>query len=142
KWNKEIKPMLEKEKKSKGQLAEIAAYLDTSVHNLSSIVVLVESQGKRILLTGDGRGDHTLEGLKAAKLLKGGQLKVDVLKMPHHGSIRNVDKDYFETIVARHYVVSADGKFDNPDVATLKVLSAARKDDDFTLYLTYPTDKF
>jgi beta-lactamase superfamily II metal-dependent hydrolase len=59
-------------------LAEMAAYLDKSVHNLSSIVVLVESQGKRILLTGDGRGDHTLEGLKAAKLLKSGKLRVDV----------------------------------------------------------------
>lgn len=142
KWNKEIKPMLAKEKKSKGQLAEIAAYLDESVHNLSSIVVLVESQGKRILLTGDGRGDHTLKGLKAAELLKGGKLKVDVLKMPHHGSERNVDDDYFETIVADHYVISADGKFKNPDIETLKMLSAARTDDDFTIYLTYPTDKF
>ena len=81
KWNAEIKPMLKKER-SRGRLAEIAAYVDKSVHNLSSIVVLVESQGKRILLTGDGRGDHTLEGLKAAKLLKSGKLAVDVLKVP------------------------------------------------------------
>ena len=71
KWNKEIKPLLAKEQSREGR-AELAAYVDTSVHNLSSVVVLVESQGKRILLTGDGRGDHTLEGLKAAKLLKGG----------------------------------------------------------------------
>jgi hypothetical protein len=42
------------------------------VPNLSSIVVLFESQGKRILPTGDGRGDHTLAGVKAAKLLKKG----------------------------------------------------------------------
>jgi hypothetical protein len=120
----------------------VAAYVDKSVHNLSSIVVLVESQGKRILLTGDGRGDHTLEGLKAAKLLKGGKLRVDVLKLPHHGSERNVAPDYFETIVAKHYVVSADGKFDNPDVGTLKMISAARPDDDFTIHLTYPLDGF
>jgi hypothetical protein len=141
KWNKEIKPLLAKEQ-SRERRAEVAAYLDTSVHNLSSIVVLVESQGKRILLTGDGRGDHTLEGLKAAKLLKGGKLRLDVLKLPHHGSERNVAPDYFETIVAKHYVVSADGKFDNPDVGTLEMISAARPDDDFTIHLTYPLDRF
>ena len=141
KWNKEIKPLLKKER-SRERLAEVAAYVDKSVHNLSSIVVLVESQGKRILLTGDGRGDHTLEGLKAAKLLKGGKLRVDVLKLPHHGSERNVAADYFETIIAKHYVVSADGKFDNPDVGTLKMISAARPDDDFTIHLTYPLDEF
>ena len=50
--------------------------------------------------------------------------------------------DYFETIVAKHYVVSADGKFDNPDVGTLKMISAARPDDDFTIHLTYPLDGF
>ena len=141
KWNKEIKPLLTKER-SRERLAEVAAYVDKSVHNLSSIVVLVESQGKRILLTGDGRGDHTLEGLKAAKLLKGGKLRLDVLKLPHHGSERNVAADYFETIIAKHYVVSADGKFDNPDVGTLRMISAARPDDDFTIHLTYPLDEF
>jgi hypothetical protein len=141
KWNTEIAPLLKKER-SPGRLAEIAAYVDDSVHNLSSIVVLVESQGKRILLTGDGRGDHTLAGLKSAKLLKKGQLAVDVLKVPHHGSSRNVEKGYFETIVAKHYVVSADGKHDNPDIETLEMISAARPDDGFTIYLTYPLDEF
>jgi hypothetical protein len=141
KWNKEIAPLLKKER-SRPRLAEIAAYVDTSVHNLSSIVVLVESQGKRILLTGDGRGDHTLEGLRSAKLLEDGPLRLDVLKLPHHGSERNVAPDYFETVVAKHYVVSADGKFDNPDVGTLEMISAARRDDDFTIHLTYPTDEF
>jgi hypothetical protein len=62
--------------------------------------------------------------------------------MPHHGSIRNIDTSYFETIRADHYVMSADGKFDNPDLATLEMLSKMRPDDDFTIHLTYPTDKF
>jgi hypothetical protein len=141
KWDKEIKPMLKKEKTRKN-IAEIAAYVDKAVHNLSSIVVLIESQGKKMLFTGDGRGDHTIAGLKAAKLLKNGKLKVDVLKVPHHGSVRNVDKDYFETIVADHYVISADGKFDNPDVPTLKLISAARPDDKFIIHLTYATNEF
>lgn len=142
KWDKEIKPLLKKEQDRKA-LAEIAGYVDESVHNLSSIVLLVESQGKRILLTGDARGDHTLDGLAAAKLLKNGTLAVDLLKVPHHGSDRNVDRDYFERIRADHYVISADGKYGNPDIDTLEMISDARKGDDaFTIHLTYPTDDF
>jgi hypothetical protein len=141
KWDKEIKPLL-KGAKTKEASAEIAAYVDRSVHNLSSIVVLVESQGKRLLFTGDGRGDHTLGGLGAAGLLKDGEIRIDVLKVPHHGSVRNVELGYFQAIRADHYVISADGKFDNPDVDTLRLISAARPDDAFTLHLTYPPDAF
>ena len=140
-WNKQVKKILEKEKAEKAR-TEAAAFIDKSVANLSSIVVLAEADGKRMLLTGDGRGDHTIEGLKQAGLLTDGKIKVDVLKMPHHGSIRNIDTPYFETIQADHYVMSADGKFDNPDVATLEMISRMRPDDDFTIHLTYPTDEF
>lgn len=140
-WDKEVKVILKKEK-AKEALAKAAAYVDESVANLSSIVVLVEGDGKRLLLTGDGRGDHTLQGLDKAGLLQDGRIEVDVLKMPHHGSIRNIDTSYFETIRADHYVLSADGKFDNPDLATLEMISKARPDDRFTIHLTYPTDGF
>jgi hypothetical protein len=140
-WDKEVKAILKKEK-DKQALAKAAAYVDESVANLSSIVVLVEADGKRLLLTGDGRGDHTIQGLEKAGLLKDGKIKVDILKMPHHGSIRNIDISYFKTVQADHYVMSADGKFDNPDLATLEMLSKMRPDDNFTIHLTYPTDEF
>lgn len=139
-WDKKIRPILTRETAHK---AEIAAYVDRSVYNLSSIVVLVESAGKRILLTGDARGDHTLAGLEAAGLLDThGKLHVHVLKCPHHGSIRDVAQDYFETIIADHYVISADGKFDNPDVATLELITRVRTDDRFTFHVTNPFNAF
>lgn len=143
KWDREIKPILKKERTSPAEAAALADYTDNSVHNLSSIVMLVEAGGKRLLLTGDGRGDHTLNGLKAAGLLDTkGKLKVDLLKLPHHGSVRNVKKTYFDTIIAKHYVISANGRDDNPDIATLKMISKARLDDKFTIYLTYPADEY
>ena len=126
----------------KGKQAAIsAAYEDDSAFNLSSIVVLAELGGKRMLLTGDARGDHTLEAIKKAGLLKNGKLHVDLLKLPHHGSAHNVDHDYFETIVADHYVGSGDGNYDNPEIETLKMISKARPDDQFTLHLTYREGK-
>jgi hypothetical protein len=40
----------------------IAAMADRSIPNLSSIMILAEAdEGKKILFTGDGRGDHLLQ---------------------------------------------------------------------------------
>ena len=138
-WAKNVKPKLKEAKH-----AEVADYVDRSVYNLSSIVVLAEIDGKRILLTGDGRGDHALAGLKEKGLLDAnGKIEVDILKLPHHGSERDVKIDYFQSIHAKHYVISANGKFSNPDLPTLKMISDARKgDDDFTIWLTNPTNEF
>ena len=47
------------EKQGKSPPEALAAYVDPSVPNLSSIVVLAEAGGKRILLTGDARGTRS-----------------------------------------------------------------------------------
>ena len=123
-----------RKKAEKGQVAE---YDDRSVFNLSSIVVLAEAGGKSMLLCGDARGDHVLTGLESAgRLAAGGTLALDILKLPHHGSIRNVDTDFFARLPARHYVISANGRDGNPESATLEAIAASRADDDFTIHLT------
>ena len=54
--------------------AQVAAFADRSVANLSSIVVVAEmtQEGvtRRMLLCGDARGDHILEGLEKSGLAK------------------------------------------------------------------------
>jgi hypothetical protein len=130
-----------KELKAKGIEPEeaLSAYVDKSVPNLSSIVVVAEADGKRILLTGDARGDKILEGLELTGLLKkGGKVHVDVLKGPHHGSDNNLDTDFFERITADHYVFSGDGEHGNPERESLEMLLAARGDEDYEVHLTYP----
>jgi hypothetical protein len=140
-WDKEIKPILKKEKAGKG--AEVAAFVDTAVPNLSSIVVMAEIDNKRILLTGDANGRDILAGLEKTNFIQpNGKMEVDILKLPHHGSDRNVAPEFFERIHAKHYVVSADGKFNNPDIDTLKMISDARPDDQFTIHLTNPPNEF
>ena len=130
-WDKFVK---KKQDAPEDHAAAIAAYLE-SVTNLSSIVVLAELDGKRILLTGDARGDYVIEGLKAAGALDG-TLHVDVLKVPHHGSNRDVEVDFFRKVTADHYVISANGKYGNPDPQTLEMIAAARGPDEFTIHLT------
>jgi beta-lactamase superfamily II metal-dependent hydrolase len=49
-----------------------------------------------------------------------GTIHVDILKVPHHGSDRNVSPEFFNTVIAEYYIVSAKGRDDNPSVDTLK----------------------
>ncbi|HEY6806543.1 MAG TPA: hypothetical protein VI306_23395 [Pyrinomonadaceae bacterium] len=130
-----------KELKAKGIKPEeaLSAYVDNSIPNLSSIVVMAEADGKRILFTGDARGDKILTGLELSGLMKkGGKIHIDVLKGPHHGSDNNLDADFFERITADHYVFSGNGEHGNPERNSVEMLLTARGDDDYEVHLTYP----
>lgn len=120
----------------------LAAMADRSVPNLSSIQLHVKADGKTMLLTGDGRGDHLLEGLAAAGLLEDdGGIDVDLLKVPHHGSDRNVNRKFFERVRAKKYVMSANGKDDNPDLMTMTWIAQAAKKQarEITIFVTNAT---
>ena len=135
-WDAELPAILRKER-AQQQEAAAQAFDDPSVPNLSSLVVLAEAAGKKMLLTGDARGDFVLSSLESTGLLApGGTLELDLLKMPHHGSFHNIEDVFFERLPAAHYVISANGLHDNPDLPTLEMLSAARGDAEFTLWLT------
>ena len=123
-WLKWLKKMEDKMASNPSQ----AAMDDDSVPNLSSIVLLAEANGKTALLTGDARGDHIIDGLKTAKLLKNDRLHVNLLKVQHHGSDRNATRKFFDTITADTYVISANGKYGNPDLPTLKWIVEAAHD--------------
>ncbi len=130
---------LKKHKDEKKTKAALASFTDTSVPNLSSIVVFAEVDKKRMLFTGDARGDKVLQGLELVGLLKpGGKMHVDILKMPHHGSDRNLDPIFFRRITADHYVFSGDGEHGNPERETLQMLLDESGGEEFTIHLTYP----
>lgn len=133
-WDKELR----KARKAKPAEVQdiIAKVADTAAENLSSLIVLAEMDGKRMLLTGDARGDSVVEGLRAAGLMTGDTFTVDVLKVPHHGSKRNVSDRVLQQIVATHYVISANGRNGNPDLDMLKALSEIRGGDGITVHLT------
>lgn len=100
-----------------------AVGLDQSVPNLSSIALLAELDGRSLLLTGDARADQVLEGMQEAGVLDGdGRRHVSVLKVPHHGSIRNITPDFLRAVTADTYVISADGRYGNPDVDALALI--------------------
>jgi hypothetical protein len=122
--------------------AIMAALDDESVANLSSLVLLARSGGKTLLLTGDARGDKVTKGLGLAGALgPDGTLALDILKMPHHGSIRNIDDATLRTLPAQTYCFSGSGKYMNPDRETFELLFATRPGADMTVVLSYRLDE-
>lgn len=111
---------------------------DESVANLSSIVVLAEHEGRSALLTGDARSDFVVKGLEEIGLMAtGGGLEVDLVKMPHHGSDRNVDEDFLKRVTAPQYLFTGNGEHGNPERETFRMLAEARPGADMELFLTY-----
>jgi hypothetical protein len=100
--------------------------------NLASLMLLLEESKPgggvaRAIMTGDGHHDDVLAGLKHHDLLPDGQgLHVDLLKIQHHGSEHNLDRDFVKRITADHYVFCANGEHKNPDLRIIEVLLKSR----------------
>jgi len=142
KLRKEWLEWLDRAEEKMSSAPAAAAMMDRSIPNLSSIVALAKCDSKTLLLTGDARGDHIINGLKSAGLAKGGKLHIDVLKVQHHGSRRNANPEFFAAVTADTYVISANGKYDNPDFDTLAwiVESARQRQRPIALVTTNETD--
>jgi len=138
--HKRLETFREKWEAAVGQPAAMASLfredLDESPTNLSSIVLLVEIDGRTILLTGDARGDDILDGFKERRLNNRLPMALDVLKMPHHGSDRNMTEAFLKAFPAKNYVISADGKYGNPDPDTIKAIVETRGSDRYKMYFT------
>lgn len=114
-----------------------AAFDDASVPNQSSIVLLLSHAKRTMLLTGDVRGDHLLTGLANVGLLDDGHLKVDLFKVPHHGSLHSNSPELFDQVKARHYVLSGNGQHGNPHPEVLTMILESRTGKQkITLWLT------
>jgi beta-lactamase superfamily II metal-dependent hydrolase len=98
----------------------LAIAADQSIPNLSSIVIIAMMDGRTLVLTGDARGDQILDGMREAGMLDAqGRRHVEVLKVPHHGSSRNANREFLTALTADTYVFSANGRYGNPDYQAL-----------------------
>ena len=136
-WQRSLKKILKRE----AEAASAARSMDRSVSNLASIVVVAEAGGKTALLTGDARGAMIMEWLEATDRLEpGGTVHFDIVKLPHHGSDRNVTDEFFQRVTADHYVICGDGRHGNPEPHTLKMLFEARPELNYKVHMTYSPD--
>ncbi len=104
----------------------IPDYEGVSVPNIASLMFMVEENGKRLLLTGDGQQDFILAGLERTGFLADEGLHLDVLKVQHHGSENNMDVDFARKVSADHYVFCGNGEHENPNLDVIKIIFNSR----------------
>jgi beta-lactamase superfamily II metal-dependent hydrolase len=115
---------------------------DRSEANGSSIAFILEHDGKRALLGADAHPSTLVASLKRFARMKGeNRVRLDLCKLPHHGSRGNVTRDLIEAIESANYLVSTDGRtFGHPDDAALARIfqSSARPP---RIYFNYDTQR-
>jgi len=95
--------------------------------NLASLMLLIEENGKSLLLTGDGHWQDILKGLGfQCKLNNAGQIHLNVLKVQHHGAENNINEEFVSKVTADHYVFCGNGEHENPDLRALTAVIDSR----------------
>lgn len=107
-------------------LAAEATGTDTSRPNGSSIALLVEHPDARILLAGDAFAADLVTALAS----HGPPVRLDAVKLPHHGSKENTTRALVESVDCPLFLISTDGtQFFHPDAASIAcVIAHARRD--------------
>lgn len=115
--------------------------IDPSHANGSSIAFLAEYAGKSCLFLADAHADRICASI--SKLIPPGKktLKVDAVKMSHHGSRNNLTKEFMKLVDAKHYLFSSNGaKFEHPDAAAVEaVIVGSRVSRKPILWFNYKT---
>lgn len=94
---------------------------DTAAANGSSIAFLAEYGGASCLLLADAHMDVVVDSLKRVLADRHeNRLKVDAIKLAHHGSRHNLNKDLLDLVRCKRFLVSTNGdKFGHPDVDSI-----------------------
>ncbi|MEU3957703.1 MBL fold metallo-hydrolase [Streptomyces achromogenes] len=92
-----------------GELADDAGYEpDTHPHNGSSIAFCAEdATGARVLLGADAHAETLAASL--SRLGAGRPYRVDLCKVPHHGSAHNISTALLDALDCRHWLISTHG---------------------------------
>lgn len=103
------------------ELADSPFDPDESEPNGSSIAFLAEFDGKSVLLAGDAHAPQIADSVRRLLKARGeDRLKLDALKMAHHGSARNNSIELLDLLDCKRYLISTNGKkHDHPDPEAL-----------------------
>lgn len=111
-------------------LALVASAVDEAVANGSSIAFVARHGSRRVALLGDAHPPVLEAALRRLALQDGtARVRLDAVKLPHHGSKANVRPELLKLIDCPRWLVSTDGSvFGHPDdEAIAQVLQASAR---------------
>lgn len=104
--------------------------LDDSVANGSSIAFLAEYAGRRAAFLADSHMPEVEASVaRLSKALGETPLRLDAIKVSHHGSQANTTESFLRRVRCRNFLVSTDGSiFGHPDAQAIeRILAGAEK---------------
>lgn len=111
---------------------------DDAFPNGSSIAFLLSYFDFKILFLADSHPSVVVESLCKLGYSKENKLKVDYVKLSHHGSAFNISKEFIEMIDCENYIVLTDGSNHSlPNKKTLAKIAIQRKEIGTKFYFNY-----
>ncbi|MBZ2194684.1 ComEC/Rec2 family competence protein [Occultella gossypii] len=107
-------------------LAAVPYIPDPSEANGSSIVVLAEYEGRRVLLAADAHAETLVRALAPLAAESGSRrVMLDAVKVPHHGSRHNLSRELVALLESPRLLISTNGAHhQHPhDVALARILA-------------------
>lgn len=129
------------------ELVEQPFEQDESVTNGSSIAMLLEVAGKRLLLLGDAFADTIVDSLTSLGYSPEKRLKLDIFKVSHHGSRGNTNEALLDLVECRNFIISTSGSsYRHPDKECLAriVMDHVRKgkENELFFYFNYSRKEY
>lgn len=130
-WGTSIIDFIEEEKDPLFRLEK-----DNSPSNGSSIAFLLTFNKKKFLFLGDSHPEIIIESLKDLGATKEDPIEVEFVKVSHHGSCKNTNKELLEIIKTNNYMISTSSQMHNhPDKRTLARI--IDRNPNVTIYFNY-----
>lgn len=105
---------------------------DNKLVNMSSIAFILELHDKKILMLGDSHPDVITQALKELGYSKEKPFEVDYVKLSHHGSEKNISKEFLAVTKSSNYIISTNGtRHAHPSKKTLAHIIATQKNVSF-----------
>lgn len=113
---------------------------DTSKTNASSIAIILESKNNKFLFLGDSIPSIILKNLKKLKEEKNYLLDFDVIKIAHHGSLKNMSNELLEIIEGKNWIFTGNGSANKPSKFLVEYILEKKKDKFKKLIFNYQLD--
>lgn len=110
---------------------------DDAIHNGSSIAFILEIEDKKMMFLGDAHPSVIVDSLNKLGYKQANKLKIDLMKVSHHGSKANTSDELLDIIECDRFMISTDGsKHGLPNKETIARI--VKKHENCKIYFNYP----
>ncbi len=121
------------------ELSEKEFIKDNSLTNGASIAFILHHENMNFLLLGDAHIDCIVNSLKRLGYSSQNRLDLEFVKLSHHGSSKNLNREFLDLIDSKRFVISTNGgRHQHPNKETLsKIVTYAKRDKDEDIEFIY-----